>query len=234
MTNKPLLGVILIVSTLALSACNSQQPSGGSTANPQGTGQTETATSRDAALLSAAEPFEALTEQAATASADKLDTLIADAKSAAAGVVPSLDASHSSSLKDTLSAIDLANGKDDRTAIALAAVEGYRTLIESTSGTGAVPAAVSLLDYAGFRYQADLSAAPVRWDDALQALDFADRQWAGLNTQITDTNLRDDFTGALAAMRSAAAAKDTARARKAATCELDLVDRLEQFFTAKP
>ena len=127
--------------------------------------------------------------------------------------------------------IQAASAKNDRTGVALSSVEGYRTLVESATDSGKVPTAVSLLDYAGFRYQANLTATPVRWDDMNKAVAFVVQKWSGIADRITDPALKADFTKSITDMSVAAKAKDAKAARAASTRELDLVDKLEGFFS---
>lgn len=192
------------------------------------------ADAKRSAVLAAAEPFEVLTEQAPGATPAKLKELVATARQAASGVSASLAATGRAGLDNHLAAIAGAQAKDDRAGIALAAIEGYRTLVESASDTRSVPRAVNLLDYAGFRYQANLSAKPIRWADATAAVDFAKGQWAGIERRITDTGLKNQFAASVTAMGDAAGRKDAAAAKKAADTQLALVDKLETFFSKKP
>ena len=191
------------------------------------------ADARNSALLATAEPFEALTEQAATSTTAELDKLIADTRSAANRISGSLDQAQEAKLQSQLAEVAARRKSDDRTGIALAAVEGYRTLIESAPDTSPTPRAVSLLDYAGFRYQANLAAKPARWADAGAAVDFADTQWAAVSPKIGDTALRSQMSASIVDMRKAVQAKDEALAKSASTTELDLVDKLEAYFTTK-
>ena len=183
------------------------------------------------AFLAAAEPFETLTKEAPSAPPSRLDKLIADAKKAAAGISPALGAARKSALETHLAAVDVAHKGGDRTGVALAAVEGYRTLVESANDTGKVPTAVSLLDYSGFRYQADLSAKPVRWDDMAQAVAFAQGQWNSIASRVTDTALKAEFDKSVADMTASVKAKNAKGATASSTHELDLVDKLEGFFS---
>lgn len=230
---------LLVASTVvALTGCSKQQPSA-----PAANGAVDsTALAQPAAkdidaqrsaFLAAAEPFEVLTEQAPTATSEKLKSLIGDAQGAADSVAATLGAPQKAALDIQLSNFAAGVKRDDRTAIALAAVEGYRTLVESAGDTGVMPRAVSLLDYAGFRYQADLTANPIRWSDAKDAVSFAEKQWSMLGGKVTDSNLKGDFGQAVAEMRAAISAKDAGAAKRAVTKELDLVDKLEGFFSKK-
>lgn len=231
------LALLATCGALALAGCSAQKPTAPDTsASASGTNVTVPkpaagdADANASAFLAAAEPFETLTEQAPTAPAAKLPTLISDAKKAADGVGPALEAPAKAALMEHLAAVEAAQKSNDRTGIALAAVEGYRTLVESASDTGKVPKAVSLLDYSGFRYQADLSAKPVRWGDMAQAVAFAQDQWNGIAARVTDTALKADFDKSVADMDAAVKAKDAKAAKASSTRELDLVDKLEGFF----
>lgn len=227
--------LLAAVAALGLVGCNKSQPE---TSTTSATGASVTAPSPSAnnavashsAYLAAAESFESLTEQAASATPEKLTSLVADAEKVADVVLPVLGAAGKSALGSHLSKIRAALRNSDRTAIALAAVEGYRTLVESADETGSNPRAVSLLDYAGFRYQADLAAWPPRWSDAASAETFAEVQWSGIADKVTDTGLKSDFARALADMKDAAKSKNTVAAKSVVIRELDLVDKLEQYF----
>lgn len=181
-------------------------------------------------LMAAAEPFENLTEEAFTSDSSKLDDLIAKAKSSAVGAEKLLPAAESKSLLAHVNAIDAARVSNNRTDLAIAAVEGYRTLVSSAPDNPKVPKQVSLLDYSGFRYQANLKATPPRWSDTLAALDFADGQWKEISSTVSDQTLSKKVSDALSAMRSASQKKDAKAAMAASTTELDLVDLLEKYF----
>jgi len=191
------------------------------------------ANAQHSSLLAAAEPFETLTEQAGTANSAVLSQLVADVRRAANAVSRSLDQGQRATLKSQLDEIAANEKAGDRTGVALAAVEGYRTLVESAPDNAPTPRAVSLLDYAGFRFQANLSAKPLRWDDAAAAVDFADQHWATLAPKISDTSLRSEMSRSVADMRKAVEAKNEPLAKSASTTELDLVDKLEAYFTAQ-
>lgn len=230
-------GLLLAVAAVSLTACSAHKSSSTATpatATPSATSSVASATtSKRARIMAAAEPFENLTEQAQGATATRLSSLIGKADNAAKSVSPLLDNAQQGRLDSHLDDIQAAYEGNDRTSIALAAVEGYRSLVESASDTGPVPRAVSLLDYSGFRYQADLAASPTRWQDASAALDFADTQWADVGPKVTDKALHRDFADALTRLRKATKAKRASLARAAVTHELDMVDQLESYFNRK-
>lgn len=232
------LALITGIVSISLAGCTSKHPADTVTPAVVDVGAIASPSIKDAdashsALIAAAEPFEALTEQAGTATPAVLEKLVGDARSAADGVLARLDRIQRDKLTSQLANISAAQKTGDYTAIALASVEGYRTLIESAADSGMTPRAVSLLDYAGFRYQANLAAKPVRWSDAEASVDFADTQWAAVSQKIANASLRDQMAKSIADMRKAAQAKDTGLAKSSSTTELDLVDKLEAYFEKK-
>lgn len=233
MTHRSLVsGLMLCAGISGLLACSpsndATQPAAEFFSSTSGVGTSEEL------FLAAAEPFEALTEEAQSADGKRVAKLMADTKAAVNTVAGKLAPGERAKLENILTTIADARRNDDRTGIALAAVEGYRTLIDNTSGSGDFPKAVSLLDYAGFRYQADIAASPLRWDDAGLALRVATREWDSLEPTVKDAALRDKVSKALTTMRKALDMKDAATARRAVALELDLVDLLENYFLAKP
>lgn len=185
---------------------------------------------QNSALLAAAEPFEALTEQAYTGDTKGLDKLIAKARSSATAAKQYLPPDQATALAGHVSAVDAARSSNNRADLAIAAVEGYRTLVSNVAGPQKIPKQVSLLDYVGFRYQADLKATPIRWGDSAAALDFGDRQWRQIANTVGDRKLRSKMAKALEGMRAATRSKNEPAAMSASTEESNLVDNLEQYF----
>jgi hypothetical protein len=184
--------------------------------------------------LAAAEPFEALTETAFSASGPDLAAAAAKAEAAATAVRGHLPVDAARQLDARLAEIRAALQANNRADLAIASVEAYRTLV-SAAPRARVPVEVSLLDYAGFRYQADAAAQPVRWADMAEAAAFARDTWKILSPQIGDTALRARFDRAVAALGAAVQKRDRTEAVGAATTELALVDELEAYFnTAAP
>lgn len=182
------------------------------------------------ALLTAAEPFEALTETAFTASKSQRSKAIeadADAVRSVQGIVPQ---SVLIVLKRNMAAISAADVADHPADIALASIENYRALVSAVPGNPAVPVDVSLLDYSGFRFDADAQATPVRWDDMSRTVAFARQRWSSVRQHGAAAKIAPRFQAALNAMEQAAREKNAAHARLAAKVELDLVDKLEAAF----
>ena len=183
------------------------------------------------ASLPATEYFEGLTEEVFTAPDRRLDTLISLARTASDRDRRALAPATAAELDGLLARIDQHRAAMNRADLAIASVEAYRLFVSASPASAPIPTQVSLLDYAGFRFGADLNAQPVRWDDAATALDYADAQWSQISGRVTDATVRNRFNSALTGMRTALAGRDLASARQAGLHELDLVDELETWFS---
>jgi hypothetical protein len=228
-----------ILAAASLAGCNGTSPANQTArqadSTPQANAQIPTAPAKvlvaqASVLMAAAEPFENLTENSFITDTTKLDGFIAKAKIGANGVSRILPFDAAKTLAGSVTAIDAARAGNNRADLAIAAVEGYRTLVSNAGDHTKVPQQVSLLDYSGFRFQADLKASPMRWSDTASALDFADTQWQQISEKVADQILREKMALALADMRSAIQSKDAKAAMAASTRELDLVDGLEHYF----
>ena len=235
-SGKPIIVAILLATSLA--GCQGHSTRSQSAAKAPSVTPTKISSSvlsapskaHAAQLMADAESFENLTESAFTTGTKKMDGLIANAKASGADAARLLAPAQAKQLSNHLAAIDAGRVSNNRADLAIAAVEGYRTLVSNAGDHLAIPKEVSLLDYSGFRFQADLKASPVRWNDTVKADDFADSQWKKLSPAVSDQPLRAKFTSALVGMRAASQRKDAKAAMSASTRELDLVDALEQFF----
>ncbi len=191
---------------------------------------TARAASKDKILLAAAEPFENLTEMAFNSSWSKIDYTISEAKHLASGARGSLPQDAVGNMDVDLTAMTAARQKKDRADLALSSIEVYRVLVSSVSAGTRIPTQVSLLDYSGFRYDADLKSSPIRWDDMNQVVAFAHQQWAVIAPRVKDASLAKRFTDSVDGMDRAAQHKNTALAASSARSESDLVDELENYF----
>lgn len=210
----------LAVVLLAIGGCSRQDPQPG-----------VTSPAAASAPLPATEYFEGLTEEAFTAPDNRLDALIDLARTASDRDRRALSPAMAAELDDLLTRIGRHRAAMNRADLAIASIEAYRLFVSASPGSDPIPRQVSLLDYAGFRFSADLKAGPTRWDDAATALDYADSQWSQISGRVTDTAVRNRFSSALIEMRTALAAHDLAGAKQAGLRELDLVDELETWFS---
>lgn len=216
-------------SILVLSACGDRPnvPVAASPAKPAS--QDSQSVRRNVQLLAAAEPFETLTEQAFTAPPPELTKLHDEARRQLAAAGPALTNSDAAKLSVLSSDLQAAFAQDDRPAIAVASVESFRVLVSAQDATTAkAPIAVSLLDYAGFRFDAHLKAKPPRWNELAGDAAFTRATWAGLRPQVTSAGLADAFETALSGMEEGVSQRNISLAQYAARTELALVDLLEE------
>ena len=184
-------------------------------------------------LRAAAEPFEKLTETAFTASQTALATTLVEGLVAAQSVQALLPEQSVKRFGDEIDALKAASRNHRRAAIALSSIEVYRTLVTAMADGAKVPAGVSLLDYAGYRYQADLKSNPRQWSDMADAAGFARQTWTALTPKVASPALEAKVASAISAMEQGAARKNASAAAKAAQTELDLVDDVEKLFASR-
>jgi hypothetical protein len=233
----------LLSATLMLGACGSNDTGSsagavrtriaaqsGSDRAPMPTAKSKEDAAIGAKLLAAAEPFEGLTETAFDVAPARLDTSISACDKALRGVQTILPRNVLAKLEDLMLTVQTARAANQRADIALASIEAYRALISAVPGTPSVPINVGLLDYAGFRYNADAQANPPRWDDMALSVVFARERWASIAPLGPVASLTTKYEAALTSMDRAIGKQDVAQAKSAARVELDLVDALESAF----
>jgi hypothetical protein len=205
---------------LALSACAQQ------------TGAKSASASEQACLFDSAEAYENLTEKSFTADAQSLGALAVAAEEAARACATDLGIVDADALSTRFTTIDAALLSNDRAGVARNAVEAYRIFVtvEYRKPDG-IPLQVSLLDYAGFRMQADLQSEEPDWADFVEAASFADQQWSEIEAKVTDAGLSQSVAAELGRIRAAATDKNVPAAKEAVTSELDQVDQLERHFS---
>ncbi len=184
----------------------------------------------DKTLLAAAEPFENLTEMVASAPWAKIDKTIHQAERAASGARQALPQSAAVKVDQHLAALRSARAQQNRTDLAISSIEVYRVLVSSVSDNARIPRQVSLLDYSGFRYNTDLKASPIRWDDMVQVMDFAHQQWAVISPRLKEVPVAKRFEKSLDGMDRAVHDKNVSLAASSERSESDLVDELENYF----
>ena len=183
-------------------------------------------------LRAAAEPFEKLTEISFSAAWQTIDKTIGGAEAAATGARGSLSPDATVQLDEQTTAMKSARQKHDRAALALSSIEIYRVLVSAVTDNARIPTEVSLLDYAGFRYDANLKANPTGWDDMGRAASFARKTWDALAPRAKASPVAVKFEKALTDMEKAVVERDKLLAASSVKTELDLVDQLENFFSA--
>ena len=223
----------IFATALTLSACGSNNNAGGKADAPKLTAsQTEANDQFETAkaLTAAGEPFEVLAETAFTATPAELDKAIDAADAATRPLKTIVPAALFASLQTRLTAIRQARKSDQSAELSLAAIEGFRDVLSAIPGTPVVPIDVSLLDYAGFRFDADAQAKPPRWEDMARATTFARERWATLSNSAALSKLKVRFDNGLSAMEADVRNRNIVQARAAAKAELEMVDELERAF----
>jgi hypothetical protein len=189
---------------------------------------------RNTRLLDAAGGFETLTETALTQPFTALTATRQAAVDRAATVRSLLTAEQTTRLDALADALDAALAGQDRTATAIAAVETYRVLVSAQDGTAKVPVDVSLLDYAGFKYDTIVQAQPIDWTGMATDVGYAREVWTRLSPDVSSQALVGAFESSLAGMETAVRERNPVAARVAVSTELALVDALEEHFSARP
>ncbi len=229
---------LYLIAILSLSACSDNSDNGNRSSGRDNVSVKTTLQNADSAQggksrFAAAEAFEALAEKAFTASPADLKRAIKIADDATLALGKSVPDSLAESLQNRLAEIREAGNSEHRPDLALAAIEAFREIVGTTSILSNQPVEVGLLDYAGFRINADAQAQPPRWQDMNEAMSFARARWAMISQFPALSKLRDPFDTVLKKLQAAIATHDVNRTRAAAKTELDMVDELEAAF-AKP
>lgn len=186
-----------------------------------------------ARLRAAAESFEQVTEMSSSAPLTSIDKTIREASTAAQGIRGLLSTNASNQLDAQISAMKSARQNRDRAGLALSSIEAYRILVTTAADDVKVPTEVNLLDYAGFRYDADLKASPARWDDMKEAVAFARQHWSIVSPKVNSRALVTKIDKAIADMGKAAIGRSKSLAATSVKAELDLVDQLETYFLTR-
>lgn len=227
--NHPLGGVAAIAILAAtLGACNQQadKASPAATAAPA----SPAASDRNVRLLAAAEGYETLTETAFDKPFPELAATLTAARQKASDARALLAPDQAARLDSLGAGIDTALRDQNRSAIAIAAVETYRVLVSAQDSSAQVPVEVSLLDYAGFKYDANAKSRPVDWNQMAADVAYARETWARISPRVTAKGLSGAFDSALSGMETAVAQKNGVAAGIAVSNELALVDALEEHF----
>jgi hypothetical protein len=218
---------IPLAAALALGACGQSTSAPAPTPTPTASPQAAVA---NPDLKVASEAFEQLTENAFDADKTKVSALVKGAVDAGNKAVASLQAPDSDALKSDIAAIQDAQQGGTAADLAIASNEAYRTAVSAIKDEMAVPVQVSLLDYSGFRISADLKAKPARWSDMVEALNFADEQWAAIRDKVPAKDAATNFAATLEKLDRSVSDRDMKLATKYVGQMLDQVDVLEKAF----
>lgn len=218
-----------LAAALALGACgqSTSAPAPAPTPTPS---ESPRAALANPDLKVASEAFEQLTENAFDTDKTKVAALVKGAVDAGNKAVTSIQEPDSDTLKSDIAGIQDALQSGAPADLAIASNEAYRTAVGAIKGTQPVPVQVSLLDYAGFRISADLKAKPARWSDMVEALNFADEQWAAIRDKVPSKDVASDFGASLEKLDRSVSDRDMKLATQYVGQELEQVDLLEKAF----
>ncbi|MEJ2656651.1 MAG: hypothetical protein P8012_05575 [Desulfobacterales bacterium] len=187
--------------------------------------------SRNDILLSAASPFEDLTEYALAANKKGMKLALKAYADQAVGVNEVVSEKTRNNIDGLIATIKKSERRGDNETIALKSVEVYRILIESLDVDSlVVPIQISLLDYAGFKFETLLHARSTNWPELKKVAEEAHRNWVAVQPRVADKALRDTVEAAVAGMYKACIEKNAEMAVFAGQIDLALVDILEGYF----
>jgi len=182
-------------------------------------------------LLSAASPFEDLTENALAGNRKGMQLALKGYDEQAAKVSKVLSPKARHDIELLVATIKKAEQRADNESVALNSVEAYRTLIESLDTSSLiVPVEVSLLDYAGFKLKVFLHAKSPDWSVLRKTAEEARQHWTAIESRVSDKGLLDAVNTMITGMNKATTAENADMAVFAAQVDLALVDLLEGYF----
>ncbi len=158
---------------------------------------------------------------------DILARQVREAVYAEKGVHQSLGPAVKSQMESTLAALNDAQQRDDRRALALAALEAFRLLTQDQSTAAKVPAAITLIDYASLLCSTQLGSGKPDWQAMEAALVLADQQMQIVTDDLNNPRLSRNLAESLARLQAATERQDLTSAQQA------LVQTHHQFMRLK-
>lgn len=233
------LAVGMIYAGMAIVAGASPPSEESGTARPaQGVAQiqpmpTQAAIETTTLLVRSAEIFENLAEASFVMDATAFKTSLAEFEVLYLEIAARVSPDHKERLDSLVTGIRKAWQNRDRGAMAIRSIEAYRLLQESIDHRNRpVPVEVPLLDYAGFKLKALLLVTHPDWKQIAHTTQEASAWWDTLESQITDTVLREAMAQTISGIKDASARKDPRLLSFVAELDLILVDGLEMFFSS--
>lgn len=165
-----------------------------------------------------------------TSEHDILARQVREAIYAEKGVHQSLGPAVKSQMATMIAALNDAQQRDDRKALALAALEAFRLLTQDQSTAAKVPAAITLIDYASLLCSTQLSSGKPDWQAMEAALVLADQQMQVVTADLNDSRLSSDFAESLANLQAATERQDMASALHALAQTHEQFVRLKGYF----
>jgi hypothetical protein len=133
-------------------------------------------------------------------------------------------------LENRLADVEAAYDKGDKTATALAALEGFRTILDSGDPRlRRSPVEISLQSYNAFKMMVLTSADKVDWQAVRVVAKDSEKTWISIRRFVRDTNLRVLLSRIQNGLRDAAGRDDAAAVKFAASLQLASVPVLQDF-----
>jgi hypothetical protein len=165
--------------------------------------------------------------------AERMDAVrlrIAAARGDLARLRPMVPDEAFSKLENRLGDVEAAYDRGDRTATALAALEGFKTILDSADPRlRRSPVEISLQSYNAFKMMVLTSADKVDWPAVRVLAKDSERNWISIRRFVRDTNLRVMLSRIQSGVRDAAARDDAAAVKFAASLQLASVPVLQDF-----
>lgn len=193
--------------------------------------QEQTTSAKNDLLLAASSPFEDLTEFAEAGDAAGMGRAFSDGSERIAKARAELSATERDQLDALLADLDEARKAGDNEAVMLLSIDTYRAIISSLDESAlAVPKAVSMLDYVGFKLNAVTGLDEPDWAVIEEVVQEGADLWLSIQGRVTERGLRDAMDTAIEGMQEGLEAQDALMVGFAARVDLDLVDLLEGYF----
>jgi len=166
--------------------------------------------------------------------AERMDTVrlrIAAARGDLARLRPMVADETFGRLENRLTDVEAAYDKGDRTATALAALEGFKTILDSADPRlRRSPVEISLQSYNAFKIMVLTSAPAVDWPAVRLLAKDSEKTWISIRRFVRDTNLRVLLSRIQGGLREAAGRDDAASVKFAASLQLASVPVLQDFY----
>jgi hypothetical protein len=185
-----------------------------------------------AAFSGAAATYTDIVELTLTERMDAVRLRIAAARGDLARLRPLLADEAFEQLETRLGEVEAAYEKGDRTATALAALEGFRTIATSADPRmRRSPVDISMHAYFAFKISILAATPQIDWGAVRQAAKDSEKNWIAIRRFVRDANLRVLLSRIQSGLREAAARDDAASVKFAASLQLASVPVLQDFFS---
>lgn len=226
------LALVLNLATAQLAVAQSPPATEGAENTPRGRAkQAREAMRAMAAFSGAAATYTDIVELTLDERTDAVRLRIATARGDLARLRPMLPDNAYELLEGRLAEVEAAHEKGDRTGTALAALEGFRTIVTSSDPRmRRMPVELSLQSYSAFKLMVLASTAEIDWPAIRLAAKDSEKNWIPMRRFLRDANLRVLLSKIQAGLRDAVARDDAHGVKFAANLQLASVALLQDFF----